>query len=84
MDDIGHFRRDVRASSAAARRASPQTLRRLAAARTRRLSVPLAHGLWLSQHLPRAQLIVRDGEGHFGIFEHLGEMLDTLTEPDRS
>jgi pimeloyl-ACP methyl ester carboxylesterase len=44
-------------------------------------SVPLAHGLWLSEHLARAQLIVRDGEGHFGILEHLGEMLEALTEP---
>jgi hypothetical protein len=25
---------------------------------------------------------VHDGEGHLGIFEHLGEMLDALTEPD--
>lgn len=24
---------------------------------------------------------VRDA-GHFGIYEHLGEMLDTLTDPD--
>ena len=28
--------------------------------------VPLAHGLSLSEHLPRPRLIVRDGEGHFG------------------
>jgi pimeloyl-ACP methyl ester carboxylesterase len=41
-----------------------------------------AHGMWLSQNLPRARLVVRDGEGHFGILEHLGEMLDALTEPD--
>lgn len=41
---------------------------------------PLEHGLWLSRNLPRAQLIMRDGEGHLGIFEHLGEMLDALTE----
>jgi hypothetical protein len=25
---------------------------------------------------------VHDGEGHLGIFEHLGEMLDALTKPD--
>ena len=43
---------------------------------------PPAHGLWLSRHLPRARLVLRDGEGHFGIYEHLGEMLDALTEPD--
>ena len=44
--------------------------------------VPLARGLWLSQNLPRARLVVRDGEGHLGPYEHLGEMLDALTEPD--
>jgi pimeloyl-ACP methyl ester carboxylesterase len=43
---------------------------------------PPAHGLWLSANLPSAQLILRDGEGHLGIYEHLGEMLDALTEPD--
>jgi pimeloyl-ACP methyl ester carboxylesterase len=41
---------------------------------------PPAHGLWLSQHLSRAQLVMRDGEGHLGILEHLGEMLDALTD----
>ena len=46
-----------------------------------RLASP-AHGLWLSQNLPRARLVVRDGEGHLGIFEHLGEMLDALTQSD--
>jgi hypothetical protein len=24
---------------------------------------------------------LRDGEGHLGIYEHLGEMLDALTTP---
>jgi hypothetical protein len=24
---------------------------------------------------------MREGEGHFGIYEHLGEMLTALTEP---
>ena len=43
--------------------------------------VPPSHGLWLSQNLPRARLVVRDGEGHFGLLEHLSEMLDALTEP---
>jgi hypothetical protein len=28
------------------------------------------------------QLVLRDGEGHLGIYDHLGEMLDALTEPD--
>src|SRR5215470_16294514 len=40
-----------------------------------------ARRLWLSQNLPGARLVVHDGEGHLGIFEHLGEMLDALTEP---
>jgi pimeloyl-ACP methyl ester carboxylesterase len=39
---------------------------------------PPAHASWLSQNLPRAQLVLRAGEGHFGIYEHLGEMLDAL------
>ena len=43
---------------------------------------PPAHGSWLSQNLARARLVLRDGEGHLGIFEHLGEMLDALTQPD--
>jgi pimeloyl-ACP methyl ester carboxylesterase len=41
-----------------------------------------AHGVWLSEHLPQARLVVHEGEGHLGIYEHLGEMLDALTEPD--
>lgn len=45
--------------------------------------VPLARGLWLSQQLPDARLVVHEGEGHLGIFEHLGEMLDALTEPSK-
>lgn len=44
--------------------------------------VPLSRGLWLSQNLPRARLVVLDGKGHTAIFDHLGEMLDALTEPD--
>ena len=43
---------------------------------------PPAHGLWLSQNLPQARLVWRDGEGHLGIYDHLGEMLAALTEPD--
>jgi pimeloyl-ACP methyl ester carboxylesterase len=43
---------------------------------------PPAHGLWLSENLPHARLVLRDGEGHFGIYDHLGEMLKALTEPD--
>jgi len=43
---------------------------------------PPAHGWWLAQNLPSARLVLRDGEGHLGIYEHLGEMLGALTEPD--
>jgi hypothetical protein len=51
--------------------------------RQRRPLLPArAHRLWLSANLPSARLAVREGEGHFGIYEHLGEMLDVLTEPD--
>jgi len=42
---------------------------------------PPVHGQWLAEHLPQARLIMAEGEGHFGIFEHLGDMLDALTEP---
>ena len=42
---------------------------------------PLAHGEWLSANLPGARLVVRAGEGHFGIYEHLGGMLTALTAP---
>jgi pimeloyl-ACP methyl ester carboxylesterase len=40
---------------------------------------PLAHGQWLQAHLPDSQLIVRPAEGHFGLFDHLGEALRDLT-----
>ncbi len=43
---------------------------------------PPAHGHWLAENLPDARLVMREGEGHFGIMEHLGAMLDALTGPD--
>src|SRR5215472_310494 len=43
---------------------------------------PLPLGQWLAENLPDARLVIREGEGHFGIVEHLGEMLDALTRPD--
>lgn len=43
---------------------------------------PPAHGSCLARLLPRARLVLRDGEGHFGMYEHLGEMLDALTKQD--
>jgi pimeloyl-ACP methyl ester carboxylesterase len=42
------------------------------------LMAPPAHAHWLDDHLPHASLVVRRGEGHFGIFEHLSEMLLAL------
>ena len=38
-------------------------------------------GVWLSEHLPDARLVMHEGEGHLGIYEHFGEILDALTEP---
>jgi pimeloyl-ACP methyl ester carboxylesterase len=40
---------------------------------------PPPHGQWLAEHLPQARLVLREGEGHFGIVEHLDEMLGALT-----
>jgi pimeloyl-ACP methyl ester carboxylesterase len=42
---------------------------------------PPAHGRYLAENLPNAQLVMREGEGHLGIYEHLGGMLDALTQP---
>lgn len=42
------------------------------------LMAPQAHGRWLDGHLPNARLVIRSGEGHLGIFEHLAEMLHEL------
>ena len=39
-----------------------------------------AHRTWLAANLPDARLVVHDGEGHFGLYEHLGEMLHALAE----
>jgi pimeloyl-ACP methyl ester carboxylesterase len=45
------------------------------------LMAPLAHGRWLDEHLPCSQLVVRTGEGHLGLFDHLGEVLRALVAP---
>lgn len=42
---------------------------------------PLAHGLWLRDHVKNARLVQRAGEGHLGLFEHFAEMLGQLTAP---
>ena len=43
------------------------------------LMAPPAHARWLEEHLPNARLVIRNGEGHLGILEHLAEMFDDLT-----
>lgn len=42
------------------------------------LMAPPVHGHWLNDHLLDARLVMRTGEGHLGIFEHLPEMLSEL------
>jgi pimeloyl-ACP methyl ester carboxylesterase len=41
--------------------------------------VPLAHGLWLRDHVKDPRFVQRAGEGHVGVYEHFGEILDALT-----
>lgn len=43
------------------------------------LMAPPTVGHWLADHLPNAQLTMRQGYGHFAAFEHLPEMLSQLT-----
>jgi len=40
---------------------------------------PLAHGVWLHENVPGSQLVVRNGEGHFGFMEHAAEMFSAVT-----
>lgn len=42
------------------------------------LMAPPVHAHWLKEHLPDARLVMRTGEGHLGILEHLPEMLSEL------
>lgn len=42
------------------------------------LMAPPAHGSWLRDHVPDGTLVVRPGEGHLAIADHLGEILQTL------
>jgi pimeloyl-ACP methyl ester carboxylesterase len=39
---------------------------------------PPRYGEWLARRLPHAQLVVRPGEGHLGIYTHWDEMSSTL------
>lgn len=41
---------------------------------------PPAHASWLQEHLPTSTLVMRSGEGHFGVFDHLAEDLRTLVD----
>jgi pimeloyl-ACP methyl ester carboxylesterase len=45
-------------------------------------AAPVTHGQWQASNLPHATLIVNDGDGHMGIYDHLAEMLTALTQPD--
>ena len=45
------------------------------------LFAPPAHGEWLKQNLENAHLVRRDSEGHFGLVDHLAEVLAALAEP---
>jgi pimeloyl-ACP methyl ester carboxylesterase len=41
-------------------------------------NVPPFHSVWLTDHLPQAQLRSLEGEGHVSIARHLPEIIDTL------
>ncbi len=42
------------------------------------ISVPLAMGHYLANHLPNCEALFIKGAGHFWLFEHLSEMLEAL------
>jgi pimeloyl-ACP methyl ester carboxylesterase len=42
------------------------------------LFAPPEHGEWLARNLPSARLVRRDSEGHFGLVDHLAEVLAAL------
>jgi pimeloyl-ACP methyl ester carboxylesterase len=44
------------------------------------LFAPPEHGEWLEQNLRSAHLVLRDSEGHFGVVDHLAEILAALGE----
>jgi pimeloyl-ACP methyl ester carboxylesterase len=39
---------------------------------------PPANGTWLDENLRDATLVLRPAEGHFGLIDHYGEVLDAL------
>jgi pimeloyl-ACP methyl ester carboxylesterase len=42
-------------------------------------TVPLAHGEWLAQRIPDAELVTISGEGHFAGFTRTGDVLTTIS-----
>ncbi|MFZ0324911.1 MAG: alpha/beta hydrolase [Actinomycetes bacterium] len=40
---------------------------------------PPANGTWLKEQLPHAELVIREGEGHLGIYTHWDEIVTALT-----
>jgi len=42
-------------------------------------NVPFAHGRYMAERIPGAQFHPCPGEGHLLVFEHLGEVLETLS-----
>lgn len=43
--------------------------------------MPLEHGQWLAHHLPAAELVVYQEEGHLSVLRRWEEMLRTVTQP---
>jgi pimeloyl-ACP methyl ester carboxylesterase len=48
------------------------------------LMVPGAHGVWLAEHCPTAELWLRPEDGHISILESAGAALEWLTQPRAS
>jgi pimeloyl-ACP methyl ester carboxylesterase len=44
------------------------------------LMVPVAHGRWLAQAIPTAQVRIVEGEGHLSLEQHLGDGFQQLSE----
>jgi pimeloyl-ACP methyl ester carboxylesterase len=45
-------------------------------------AAPVAYGQWQASNIPHATLVINDGDGHMGIYDHLAEMLTALTQPE--
>jgi pimeloyl-ACP methyl ester carboxylesterase len=43
-------------------------------------NVGTEHAMWLSQHIPGAQLHIVEGEGHVSIIRRIGEVLDDMVQ----